>query len=106
MNVSCPNCATVYRVDPAKIPEGATVLVAGGGGIGIAIMQGARIAGATNIILSDPVAERREAEVPVHYLGFTIPNKFVFGYGLDIDEYHRNLPFIGVVDLDKYKPIT
>jgi hypoxanthine phosphoribosyltransferase len=50
--------------------------------------------------------ERREAEVPVHYLGFTIPNKFVFGYGLDIDEYHRNLPFIGVVDLDKYKPIT
>ena len=48
--------------------------------------------------------ERREAEVPIHYLGFSIPNKFVFGYGLDLDEYHRNLPFVGVVDLDKYKP--
>ncbi|HCR70330.1 MAG TPA: hypoxanthine phosphoribosyltransferase [Anaerolineae bacterium] len=47
--------------------------------------------------------ERREAEVLIHYLGFTIPNKFVFGYGLDLDEYYRNLPFVGVVDLDKYK---
>jgi len=49
-------------------------------------------------------AERREAIVPIHYRGFTIPNKYVFGYGLDLDEYYRNLPFIGVVDLDKYKP--
>src|SRR5512138_1408765 len=49
-------------------------------------------------------AERREAEVPIHYRGFTIPNKFVFGFGLDLDEYYRNLPFVGVVDLDKYKP--
>lgn len=48
--------------------------------------------------------ERREADVPIHYLGFTIPNKFVFGYGLDLDEYYRNLPFVGVVDLNKYKP--
>ena len=47
--------------------------------------------------------ERREAHVPVDYLGFTIPNKFVFGYGLDLDEYFRNLPFVGVVDLEKYK---
>jgi hypoxanthine phosphoribosyltransferase len=49
-------------------------------------------------------AERREAVVPIHYRGFTIPNRFVFGYGLDLDEYYRNLPFIGVVDLDKYHP--
>lgn len=49
-------------------------------------------------------AERREAVVPIHYRGFSIPNKFVFGYGLDIDEYYRNLPFIGVVDLEKYQP--
>ena len=48
--------------------------------------------------------ERREAHVPIHYLGFTIPNKFVFGYGLDLDEYYRNLPFIGVIDLNKYQP--
>jgi hypoxanthine phosphoribosyltransferase len=48
--------------------------------------------------------ERREAVVPIHYRGFEIPNKFVFGYGLDLDEYYRNLPFVGVVDLEKYKP--
>jgi hypoxanthine phosphoribosyltransferase len=48
--------------------------------------------------------ERREAHVSIHYLGFTIPNKFVFGYGLDLDEHYRNLPFVGVVDLNKYKP--
>ena len=48
--------------------------------------------------------ERREAKVTIDYLGFTIPNKFVFGYGLDLDEYHRNLNFVGVVDLAKYKP--
>jgi hypoxanthine phosphoribosyltransferase len=47
-------------------------------------------------------AERREVVVPIHYRGFTIPNKFVFGYGLDLDEYYRNLPFVGVVDLEKY----
>jgi len=46
-------------------------------------------------------SERREVVVPVHYRGFEIPNKFVFGYGLDMDEYYRNLPFIGVVDLEK-----
>lgn len=48
--------------------------------------------------------ERREVEVPIHYRGFTIPNKFVFGYGLDIDEYYRNLPFIATVDLNRYHP--
>jgi hypoxanthine phosphoribosyltransferase len=45
---------------------------------------------------------RREVDVPIKYCGFEIPDKFVFGYGLDMDEYYRNLPFIGVVDLDKY----
>jgi hypoxanthine phosphoribosyltransferase len=48
-------------------------------------------------------AERREVVVPIHYRGFEIPNKFVFGYGLDLDEYYRNLPFIGVVDLEKLR---
>ena len=46
---------------------------------------------------------RREVDVPIKYCGFDIPDKFVFGYGLDMDEYFRNLPFIGVVDLDKYE---
>jgi hypoxanthine phosphoribosyltransferase len=47
--------------------------------------------------------ERREVEVPIRYRGFVIPNKFVFGYGLDLDDYYRNLPFIGVVDINRYK---
>ncbi|OGO47716.1 MAG: hypoxanthine phosphoribosyltransferase [Chloroflexi bacterium RBG_16_64_43] len=42
-------------------------------------------------------AERREVHVPIRYRGFVIPNRFVFGYGLDLDEYYRNLPFVGVV---------
>ena len=46
--------------------------------------------------------ERREVDVPIHYCGFVIPNKFVFGYGLDMDEYYRNLPFIATVNLDRY----
>lgn len=46
-------------------------------------------------------AVRREVDVPVQYRGFEIPNKFVFGYGLDLDEFYRNLPFIGVVRPDK-----
>ena len=46
--------------------------------------------------------ERREVDIPIRYTGFKIPDKFVFGYGLDLDEIYRNLPFIGVVDLEKY----
>ncbi|MDH5606600.1 MAG: hypoxanthine phosphoribosyltransferase [Anaerolineae bacterium] len=49
-------------------------------------------------------ASRREVPVPLDYIGFDIDDKFVFGYGLDLDELHRNLPFIGVVDLNKYTP--
>jgi hypoxanthine phosphoribosyltransferase len=48
--------------------------------------------------------ERREVEVPIDYCGFVIPNKFVFGYGLDMDEYYRNLPFVASVNLDLYQP--
>jgi len=41
---------------------------------------------------------RTRVEVPVHYLGFTIEDKFVVGYGLDWAERYRNVPFIGVVE--------
>ncbi len=44
--------------------------------------------------------ERREVPVSLDYVGFEIPDQFVFGYGLDLDELYRNLPFIGVVDLN------
>lgn len=46
-------------------------------------------------LLSKP--SRRIKEVEIDYLGFTIEDKFVVGYGLDFAERYRNLPFIGVV---------
>ena len=44
--------------------------------------------------------ERREIDVPVRYIGFEIPNRFVIGYGLDFAERYRNLPYVGVLDTD------
>ncbi len=49
-------------------------------------------------------ASRREVQVPLDYTGFVIPDKFIFGYGLDIDEYYRNLPFIATLDQKRYHP--
>lgn len=40
---------------------------------------------------------RRTLEIDIDYTGFEIEDKFVFGYGLDLDEKFRNLPFVGVV---------
>lgn len=40
--------------------------------------------------------ERHKIEVEARYIGFTIPNEFVVGYGLDVGELYRNLPFIAV----------
>jgi hypoxanthine phosphoribosyltransferase len=48
--------------------------------------------------------ERREVEVQVDYVGFDVPDKYIFGYGIDIDEHYRNLPFIATADLSKYRP--
>ena len=44
--------------------------------------------------------DRREIDVPVRYIGFEIPNKFVIGYGLDFAERYRNLPYVGVLHPD------
>jgi len=46
--------------------------------------------------------ERREKEVEVHYSGFSIPDAFVVGYGLDYAERYRNLPYIGVLKPEIY----
>ncbi|MGN0269820.1 MAG: hypoxanthine phosphoribosyltransferase [Candidatus Weimeria sp.] len=42
--------------------------------------------------------DRREVDVAVDYTGFTIPDEFVVGYGLDYDQRYRNLPYIGVIE--------
>jgi hypoxanthine phosphoribosyltransferase len=39
---------------------------------------------------------RRAVHVPLHYVGFDIPDEFVLGYGLDLDEKYRNLPYVAV----------
>jgi hypoxanthine phosphoribosyltransferase len=41
--------------------------------------------------------ERREVDVPVRYIGFEIPNRFVVGYGLDFAERYRNLRYVGIL---------
>ena len=46
--------------------------------------------------------ERRKVDVYADYIGFTIPNEFVVGYGLDYQEFYRNLPFIGVLKPEVY----
>ncbi len=46
---------------------------------------------------------RRQVDVPIHYVGFDIPNKFVIGYGLDFGEKYRNLPFVGVLKPEFYR---
>ena len=44
--------------------------------------------------------ERRVTDVKVDYVGFNIPDKFVVGYGLDYNQKYRNLPYIGVVEVE------
>jgi hypoxanthine phosphoribosyltransferase len=41
---------------------------------------------------------RREIDVPIRYVGFEIPNRFVVGYGLDLDQRYRNLSYVAAVD--------
>jgi hypoxanthine phosphoribosyltransferase len=48
-------------------------------------------------VLVDKI-ERRKVEVPVDYVGFTIPNVFVVGYGFDYDGLYRNLPYVAALD--------
>jgi hypoxanthine phosphoribosyltransferase len=41
---------------------------------------------------------RRKIELPIRYVGFEIPNRFVVGYGLDLDQRFRNLPYVAAVE--------
>ena len=54
----------------------------------------------TCVLLDKP--ERRVEQIAADYVGFTIPNHFVVGYGLDFAERYRNLPFVGVLRPEMY----
>lgn len=47
--------------------------------------------------------ERREVDLYADYIGTQVPNEFIVGYGLDYDEYYRNLPYIGVLKRSVYE---
>jgi hypoxanthine phosphoribosyltransferase len=49
---------------------------------------------------------RRLVEIPVDYIGFTIPDRFVVGYGLDYGEFYRNLRSVGVLRAEVYAGVT
>lgn len=57
----------------------------------------------TCVLLDKP--SRRVEKVKVDYIGFTIPDRFVIGYGLDFAERYRNLPFVGVLHPHIYKEV-
>jgi len=46
---------------------------------------------------------RRRVEVPLDYVGFTVPDEFVVGYGLDYGQLYRNLPFVGILKPELYE---
>lgn len=52
-------------------------------------------------ILDKP--SRRKVDVDVKYVGFEIPDEFVIGYGLDYDQKHRNLPYVGILKRSVYE---
>ncbi|HSH94912.1 MAG TPA: hypoxanthine phosphoribosyltransferase, partial [Roseimicrobium sp.] len=56
----------------------------------------------TCVLLDKP--QRRIAKVRADYVGFTIPDLFVVGYGMDYAERYRNLPFVGVLKAELYAP--
>ncbi len=52
-------------------------------------------------LLSKPA--RRKAEIDIKYLGFTVPDEFIVGYGIDYAEGYRNTPYIGILKEEIYK---
>ncbi len=54
-------------------------------------------------LLDKPERRRPEVTVKADYTGFVIPNEFVVGYGLDYNEYYRNLPYVGILKPEAYE---
>lgn len=53
-------------------------------------------------LLDKPSRRKPEVTLQADYVGFTIPNAFVVGYGLDYNEYYRNLPYVGILKPEAY----
>ena len=53
-------------------------------------------------LLDKPERRRPDITLPADYVGFTIPNAFVVGYGLDYNEHYRNLPYVGILKSEVY----
>lgn len=64
------------------------------------VMELLRARGAKTVRLCACLSKpsRRKVDINIDYLGFEVPDEFVVGYGLDVDEMYRNLPYIGVVE--------
>ena len=54
-------------------------------------------------LLDKPERRKPSVTLQADYVGFTIPNEFVVGYGLDFNEYYRNLPYIGILKPECYQ---
>jgi hypoxanthine phosphoribosyltransferase len=59
---------------------------------------GARSPGSLEVCALLTKPERRRVELPIRYVGFEIPNRFVIGYGLDYAQRHRNLSYVAVLN--------
>ena len=54
-------------------------------------------------LLDKPSRRKPEITLQADYVGFTVPNAFVVGYGLDFNEHYRNLPYVGVLKPEAYE---
>ena len=54
-------------------------------------------------LLDKPEGRKDGITIQADYVGFTIPNEFVVGYGLDYDEQYRNLPYVGILKPEVYE---
>ena len=54
-------------------------------------------------LLDKPSRRREGITLQADYVGFTVPNEFVVGYGLDYNEYYRNLPYVGILKPEAYQ---
>ena len=54
-------------------------------------------------LLDKPEGRKPEITLKADYVGFTIPNEFVVGYGLDYNEHYRNLPYVGILKPEAYQ---